>query len=347
MVFAIIVIHYSRRMIYHGFSSENDAIADDKHKGDIIMEQARRPFPRVLRIEPASVCNLKCRHCPTGTVKMNRGVMPEDTFSLILEEVRRHIDSLKVVVMYHGGEPLLNKSFPAMVKNIKAIGEFHLKTVTNGMLLDLEMIEKIIECGLDEIEISLDGEGIEDNNWIRRGSDYYKVVNNIRALISSIEAKGLKRPVINIASTQFHKSTDTVKKQAAPADYLLQAFAPEMARGTINGIKATYAMKWPDMYLGPDFRELRVKQERSCYCDHVENTVTVRWNGDVVPCCYDLTSQCVMGNIHEKKLLEIWNAPRFNAHRAGIRSGNSPELCEYCGEVNSYILLASSNKEGI
>jgi len=41
-------------------------------------------FPKVLRIEPAGLCNLKCQHCPTGTVDMKRGIMNMKTFQVVL-----------------------------------------------------------------------------------------------------------------------------------------------------------------------------------------------------------------------------------------------------------------------
>ena len=38
-------------------------------------EQKILSFPRVVRIEPASNCNLACSHCPTGTVDIVRDLM--------------------------------------------------------------------------------------------------------------------------------------------------------------------------------------------------------------------------------------------------------------------------------
>ena len=37
-------------------------------------------LPKVLRIEPASQCNLACSHCPTGTIEMARGIMTDQVF---------------------------------------------------------------------------------------------------------------------------------------------------------------------------------------------------------------------------------------------------------------------------
>ena len=73
-------------------------------------------IPPVLRIEPASACNLRCSHCPTGVVKMKRTVMKENVFSRILSEIKQYIPPIRVAVMYHGGEPFLNRNFLSMVK---------------------------------------------------------------------------------------------------------------------------------------------------------------------------------------------------------------------------------------
>ena len=69
------------------------------------------PFPKVLRIEPASKCNLACVHCPTGVIEMARDVMKLEIFNKILIEIKKNKEKIKTIVLYHGGEPFLNKNF--------------------------------------------------------------------------------------------------------------------------------------------------------------------------------------------------------------------------------------------
>ena len=60
-----------------------------------------------------------------------------------------------MMVFYHGGEPLLNKSFYSMVSNVRELSnDLLIKTVTNGMSLNESNILKLLKCGLDEVEIS-------------------------------------------------------------------------------------------------------------------------------------------------------------------------------------------------
>ncbi|HEC39587.1 hypothetical protein LCGC14_0577280 [marine sediment metagenome] len=121
-------------------------------------------LPEVVRIEPASICNLKCIHCPTGILRneINRGIMSLETFKIIIKELKDI--NPRVVVLYHGGEPFLNKNIFYMIRQLKSLGIGFVKTVTNGMLITQKMLSKIILSGLDSIEFSLDGKSEEEKH---------------------------------------------------------------------------------------------------------------------------------------------------------------------------------------
>ena len=125
-------------------------------------------IPRVVRIEPSAKCNLSCRHCPTGTIEMTRGIMSNEVFERCLDFIK--YDEVKVIVLYHGGEPLLNKDFYLMVDRIKKIRkDVLIKTVSNGVALTKTNTNKLISSGIDEIEFSLDGLSFVENDYIRIG----------------------------------------------------------------------------------------------------------------------------------------------------------------------------------
>ena len=75
-------------------------------------------LPKVLRIEPSSACNLRCLHCPTGTINMKREKMSNDVEDKTIEIVKKYHEFFKVVVLYHGGEPFLNTRFVKQIKSI-------------------------------------------------------------------------------------------------------------------------------------------------------------------------------------------------------------------------------------
>lgn len=314
----------------------------------------RLPFPRVLRIEPASLCNLSCIHCPTGMFSMERGVMTWEMFTSILLNIKCNKEAIKVIVLYHGGEPFLNRKLPDMVKRIREIDGYEsilVKTVSNGMLLNDSLSKNLILSGLDVIEVSIDGINAKENNIIRRGCSYTKVVSNIRGLIDKKIEMCSQRPQIFISNVQFlnHGSYNLESLQAKIPGYLLREFSGKYEDG-IGGINPVLGMVWPnmgdisekfDVFIDPSDKEIRN------YCDHVYNTMTVRWNGDVVPCCYDLTSKNVMGNVIHSELFSIWNNERYIDLRRSIAEKRFCHLCVNCNKVkpSAYLVVKKSEQK--
>ena len=103
-------------------------------------------------------------------------------------------------------------------------------------------------------------------------------------------------------------------------------------------------MKWPDYNTSSLFEEITLDYESSNYCDHTENTITIRANGDIVPCCYDLTSKLVMGNILEDDLNDIWNGEKYRELRSTISSKKYNDVCAKCNVVSSKKIFLISKK---
>lgn len=294
-----------------------------------------RPFPGVIRIEPSSLCNLKCIHCPTGTNKGPRGLMDSSTFDLVMGNLQDNIKEIRVVVLYHGGEPFLNKNLLTMVSLIKDLGVSSVKTVSNGMFLNDEIVRDVCYSGLDEIEFSLDGTSFEQNDAIRKGCNGRLVVENILKLIKLKKENGLNKPKVIIATTQFVQNKVNPNLTSIAPKYLSDFFSDEIINNEIV-IKPSLALKWPHLNLNQlsIFCDKEDSQKHN-YCDDVMNTITIRWNGDVVPCCYDLDSRVILGNIHLSNLDTIWNNDQYVQLRKSIAERNFNPLCDECNIVKS------------
>ena len=72
------------------------------------------------------------------------------------------------------------------------------------------------------------------------------------------------------------------------------------------------------------------KKPKGNFCDHTVSTFSIRWNGDVVPCCYDLINMMVMGNVLHEKIEDIWNNEKYIKLRKDIDEFNPPDLCKNC-----------------
>jgi len=272
---------------------------------------------------------------------MKRGIMSSDIFEKIMHEVTLHKEHIKVIVLYHGGEPLLNKEFGNMAQRLKKINpKFFIKTVSNGMALTQERAKELIECGLDAIEFSLDGLSAQESEKVRRKSDVEKIVKNIDYLLRLKKELSSQTPTVSLATTQFFLESypqENYPSPTAPA-WLLELFQAQ----DIDQFKTTYAMKWPHMGESGMFHELTVSHPAGYikYCDHAINTLTIRADGLVVPCCYDLTSQMPMGNIMNESLEAIWNGSAYARLRESLlKQTNLPKLCSHCLVFNNPIYL--------
>ena len=145
------------------------------------MDGLASKLPEVIRIEPAGSCNLKCDHCPTGQGIVGEvGVMRWGTFEEAVRKIAPYAP-YNAIVLYHGGEPLLNGKFIEIVKTVRPLCK-KIKTVTNGTLITRQKAKEIVESGLDEITVSIDGSSAEENDKIRVGSRFSQLAEAVKLL---------------------------------------------------------------------------------------------------------------------------------------------------------------------
>ena len=220
---------------------------------------------------------------------------------------------------------MLNEHLFEMIEGCKKAGIGNVKTVINGTLLNQKNIQRILESRLDSIEISLDGMSVEENDLIRRGSRGEKIAAQIKNLLQSkkLQQKTLK---VMISSTIFSAS---VSGRSWVEDF----FQEELADGSLT-IQKNQAITWSKMDVNHTLFDVVDSGGESCnYCDHVISTTTIRANGDIVPCCYDLTSEMVMGNINETPLEKIWLGEKYTNLRQSIQDKKFISLCRNCAVV--------------
>ena len=98
-------------------------------------------------------------------------------------------------------------------------------------------------------------------------------------------------------------------------------------------------MRWPHMGESVGFELLETLGDDINECDHVISTMTVRADGGVVPCCYDLTSKLTMGNVNTNSLLNIWNGKKYEILREAISNKKFYSICSTCAVVTPPVYL--------
>ena len=108
------------------------------------------------RISVTDRCNLRCRYCmpECGVKKISY------TEILSLEEILRVAEIFARLgikkIRLTGGEPLLRKNLPSLVRKLKNLPDIEQVTLTtNGVLLKT-FARELISAGLDGVNLSLD-----------------------------------------------------------------------------------------------------------------------------------------------------------------------------------------------
>jgi len=108
-----------------------------------------------LRISITDRCNLRCQYCmPKGIdlVEHDQIISYEDIIQFVNMMTHLGIDTIKIT----GGEPLVRKGCPSLIKKLKAIDQIKKVTLTtNGVLLE-KYLPELIDAGVDAINVSLD-----------------------------------------------------------------------------------------------------------------------------------------------------------------------------------------------
>ncbi len=151
-----------------------------------------------MRISITDRCNLRCRYCmPEGI-----SLVPSEEI-LSFEEIMQICQAAAELGICRfkltGGEPLVRPDCPKLVGMIKKIPSTKQVTLTtNGILLD-ELLDDLMENGLDGVNISLDSldnvvyeqiTGFDELLKVKKGIDR-AVKKGMRVKVNSVLQKGI------------------------------------------------------------------------------------------------------------------------------------------------------------
>src|SRR5579885_1016449 len=159
-------------------------------------------LPRSIYIEPTSRCNEFCQQCPRTLLTR------EEDRDLTFDEFRYIVDQFPVLerVVLHGlGEPLLNKDLPRMVRYLKERGTYVLFN-SNGIALTEKRGQELIDAGLDEYRLSMDGSTRETYAHVRGVDAFEKIWRNVRAFITMQREQQATKPGVSLWFTAMREN---------------------------------------------------------------------------------------------------------------------------------------------
>ena len=158
-----------------------------------------------LRISVTDRCNIRCFYCMPETgvqfVKRSEILDFEEIERFVRVAVGLGIRKLRVT----GGEPLVRRDLPVLIRRLAAIGEIEdLALTTNGVLLE-ELAQPLYDAGLRRLNVhidTLDRERFEritrrdDLGRVLRGLELAKRIGFSKIKLNAVAVKNLVEPDI-------------------------------------------------------------------------------------------------------------------------------------------------------
>jgi len=310
--------------------------------------EPERPF-EALQIEVTSRCNLKCVMCPVTVLAEHwpGRDMAWETF----ERVAAGFERAKWVHLQGWGEPLLHRRIFDMVERAKASG-CRVGFTTNGTRLTEQTGARLLDLGLDLLAVSIAGASAATHEAIRVGSDFAKLVANLRGFLRMRSEKGNARPKVEVF---FLMTTTNLAELPRAVELAAELGADELVATNLDYVMTpglddlrAYSADPPSRALGEALDEARAAAKRAgvafrpyplefremAVCDlNPLKIAFVSVDGGVSPCVYtSLAGQTEIprvfggdalevpvvqfGNVNERPLPEIWESAPYREFRA-------------------------------
>lgn len=156
-------------------------------------------------------CNFKCKYCfEKDLLERHRNIETEEIENLkrftSTHMKKNHLDKLNIT--FYGGEPLLEKQKLKDIVNFyysSLKDNFSFNIITNGSLLDYELINELKDKNLVGLKVTLDGpEEIHNKRRpMSKGNSYITIINNLMQLKSIVPLK--INIVVDSENTNFIK----------------------------------------------------------------------------------------------------------------------------------------------
>ena len=142
-------------------------------------------------------CNLKCGHCYANSNSLK---MPELTTKERLKIIDRLVEADVFGLNFSGGEPLVRKDFFKVAKYAND-NEIKISLSTNATLITKACVQKLMECGIEKVQISLDGVKPETHERIRNVKGSFDLA--VKGIKNCVKYGNFSDITVNTTLTKF------------------------------------------------------------------------------------------------------------------------------------------------
>ncbi len=281
-------------------------------------------MPVRLWIEPTDRCNLRCVMCPTGTGEGfpgGSGLMAFETFAKVIDETKAFAFDVN---LHHRGESLIHKELPRMIRHAADAGLFT-NLHTNGTLLTRERSDAIVRSGLDFLSVSFDAIDPAEYPKVRPGATFEKTLEGVRTLLRARREAGARRPFVAVEAIDFHPGDGRSREEKR------RSLAAHFGAEPPDRVRVKALHNWA----GSTDGGAGLDTSRYAPCTFLWYSLTVLWDGRVMPCPQDMQGHLALGSVANETIASIWDGASLVRLREKMARGEWRDLvpCRTCDRI--------------
>ena len=315
----------------------------------------RRKRKIYLLLDLNSGCNIHCIHCYRNAYSPHNGSIDRDQLAILERDVFPYVDKLSLA---QSAETLILPILPEVLRAARRT-RIHFSCIqTNGTFLTQEKSRMLLDLGLNQMGISLDGATKETFETIRAGAEWESVLENIRTFIRLRDAHPINKIYVSfnfaLMRQNAHEAVRFIrfaKQEGANSVTFahLVVETGEMREWSLiddprESNRLSAALREEAKRLGIDARVPRDLPEDiqpfeggllespsyrgHCNAAH-QDWLFIMSNGNCYP-CLNLQDCGYMGNIFETPFREIWYGEVNQRFRNRALLHDIAEGCDHC-----------------
>lgn len=259
--------------------------------------------------------------CPNSLPReIKRGFMEWELYRRIIDEVASFVSGVN---LFLGGESLLHPDLPRMIRYASEKG-VATRLDTNATLLSEDKARELIEAGLDFILFSFDGYDKESYEQIRVNADFEDTLEKVIGFCRLKAKWGRKKPYTVLQSVTVYEGQETPGKR--------EEFRRRFDGLSIDQFLVREVYSWRGLFAEKEGFRIKPWGRKYNPCPFIWSTMSILWNGTVVPCCLDFWGIYPVGDVTNASLREIWNSePLLSLRRSLLHQEyQGHPLCGKC-----------------
>lgn len=278
-------------------------------------------LPDAVTIDPINVCNLDCPLCASKTQDYDKGKMSFDTFNMILNK----IPSLKVVILFNWGEPLLYHETLNIIKESVSRRIYTIIHTNFSFNQKTEFFDDLINSGLHQLVISADGASQETYEKYRVKGRFDWVIDNIKKTVEARKRLKRRDPKIvwKFIVNRFNEHEIIYAKKLAKELRIEITFdkmglADDIPDLTFDGTLEERKKQWlpqNEKFILDYYKNGNRLPINNKPCNQLFTSAVINPDGKVAPCCWVTNKENVWGDLMKESFEEIWYNDKYQYSR--------------------------------